>query len=198
MTSEGMKRISPRPGVHVADAAESACEYAKDMQQSYLMGFNGLDLTVTPDSTKESVVAEYERLSAERGVAYWTPERLQQKATEEERQLAEARVVMAELPALDTSNLDACIRWLCRLETVATTHSAEALRALRILQHFAAGGLVPSMNVSMPGEAPEAWAARVGLDGRKRWLIGQALDGVERMGAPHQVIHHFAQTLGVR
>lgn len=127
-----------------------------------------------------------------------TTERLQQKVSEDEVARARAGEVMQGLPALDVQDLDACIRWLCRLEQVATITTSAVINRSAILAHFAQGGLTPGMDARRSDERPAAWSARVGEDGKKRWLIGQGLDGVSFVGTPHQVIHHFAKELGIQ
>lgn len=180
MTGENTppQRLNPLAGTSINNAAHEACALAQKTGRDVGMSFNGVELLITSASTPASVVEEWHQKQAEAMDAYWTPERLHEKASREDAERAATSKLMEDLPRLDVQNLDACILWLCRLEKVTTIHTTEAVRPAVILQHFARGGLTPGMEVNDRGETPEAWASRVGKVGRKRWLIGQALDGI--------------------
>jgi hypothetical protein len=185
--------IEGKPGEHILDVAKRAVEAARREGGAVVLEFNGARVPVEPHDTADAVYAKWDAEMEARRRAYWTPERTAARDAEHARDRAAVAEHEATLDVIDLAHQPAAIRWLCRMEEMAKVHAP--FSTSRVLQAFFAAGYGIGGYCSVPGESEAEWAARVGLDGRRRWLIGQALDGVRSVGAPHGVIHKFAADL---
>ena len=183
-------------GARISHAAEDAVALAKERGLPVRFSFNDGVLTASEGRTAGDLCAEYDAELERRSAAYWTPERLAEKERKEDADREEVKRLVSDLDVLDLADLRQAIRWLCWLEECAFTHSPAP--AERILEAFAEAGLYPNMLVRAEDESQEEWEEKNGEEGVMKWLIGQALDGVRHVGAPHQIVHSFAEKLGIK
>ena len=82
-----MRTYEPLAGTHIKAAAQKMVEIVRFGGEPVTAKFNDIDLVATLDSTAELIVAEYDRISEERRVAYKaSPEGQAAKARQEEFQ----------------------------------------------------------------------------------------------------------------
>lgn len=150
--------------------------------------FNGIEIRATGTETEADIIAAWET-EREARVAAWeaSPEGQASKARDaQERWDAQFAVnaLLAALPTIDWTDHAAPIGWLCaaqpHMDRVGVTFDRSA-----VLACFKEHGYEVS---AFCGEA---------FDGKSRdifarWLIGQALDGIEQVGAPHGIVERFA------
>lgn len=180
-------------GADIAGTSHEAANLAHVQKKVVEFDFNGVKLRATPESNGSDLAGEYNAEIRRRSDAYWTPERKAEKLAKEK---ADKQALGAHIVALDGVNLvdwKAALCWLCRLEELAMVHTPYD----QVVARFRRAGWDVGGGSRKGEESTEDWARRVGAQGQIRWLIGQALDGVERIGAPHGVIHKFARDLGV-
>lgn len=186
-------RPAPRVGEHVGRVAFRACLQAQDEGDSVAFKINKYEMVVFPGDTPGAVEKRFDRLLYEDDRKFWTPER---KAARAVRMVKDQDAFTAHeetIHDLDWDDLDALIRWLCRYEEVKLVHTEAGVDVpATFLEHgFEANALLKAED-----ETVAEWEGRVGIDGQKRWVIGQGLNCIEFAGAPHGSIHGLANALG--
>lgn len=173
-------------GCPISKAARLLVEAAT--AQGYAEGaFNGIILTASTDTRPESIVVAYDHECKERAAAYRaSPEGIAAQA-ERERTRAEAQtkhdVLMRRLPRLNFGDQVAVLDWLCDMQG-PSDHAGVIVRRDTILATFAKHDFLPGVNCDADFR-PEV------RDNVHRWLVGQCLDGLERL-AIHHTVHKFA------
>lgn len=171
------------PGTHIDEACAKAAAACRTHTVEF--EFNGIVVKAMPGDTAGDLHARWDAArEAERKVRDW--------ARHEQHRRRRVADLMADLDSAVTDPV-AAIRWLCNMEEATTIYAP--LDRVRILLAFAGRGYTPNVLLREDGESLAAWEKRLGIDGQRRWLIGQALDGIAEVGAPHQVIHTFAKEL---
>lgn len=93
--------------------------------------------------------------------------------------------LMRELQTVDLRDVAKALDWMVRAEDPLGHGHTKADRAL-IVSTFEASGYRAGENVGPAFREDDR-------DNVARYIIGQAMDGIARMGAPHQIIHLFAE-----
>lgn len=184
--SEDMRTIEFMPGTRVDEAAAELVHVAEKYGEAQ-GSFNQIMLTAKRDTAPEDIVEYFHRESAARAEAWRnSPEG---KAYEARRvadvatnQAVHDRLV-AQLPELDFGNPVSVLNWLCAIQG-ATDHAGVSVNKAAILEAFTAHGFTPGANCGADFRADDS-------DNVFRWLVGQALDGLQHV-AIHGVIHDFA------
>jgi hypothetical protein len=151
--------------------------------------FNDIPITVRPGEAAADVVARWEAELERRADEYRrSPEGIA-AAERRQRDVAERqwRVngLVAELrTTLDFSDSAALIRWLDRL-TEAADHVDVKVPRIEILAAFVNHGYLANVNT---GDAYDP----ADRENTARYLIGQGMDGIGRMGVPHPIFRKFA------
>lgn len=149
--------------------------------------WNGVEVNVGPDSEVDNVVKHWEdqqrakQLAYEQSDEYKANQEKQQKEVEALQRTAD--LLVEELKTLDFSNLQLVLNWLCAIQEPGDRIGVTTDREL-IIKTFNDNGYFENVNIGndFNGEDRENFA---------RYIIGQGLDGISRMGAPHQVIYRF-------
>lgn len=194
---DGSFRLEPLPGTNIMSIAQELGFVVKKMglKTRIAFKFNDLNFEVTGASTEDSIRQDWKNKIDAQDKAYWTPERLKEKADRERRDQNAMDSHMATLKVINFADPVDVVRWLCKFETVATVHTKYDKGS--ILDHFAANGFTTENWPRKLGdmESSESWKLRIGKDGQVKWIVAQALDGIQKVGSPHQVIHKFAEEL---
>lgn len=175
------------PGLHISHAAQQLVAAAQ-ADGNATGTFNGIELTATADSNPADIVAEFDRESEARaekwrnsaaGIAY-------AKAEDERRASLQAKhnVLMKRLSSLDWSNDAAVLDWLCQMQK-PSDYVGVITRCATIISAFEAHGF----------KAGENTGAAYRDGDRKnmfRYLVGQALDGLDKVGAIHPILLDFS------
>ncbi len=174
-------------GQHVSGAAARLVEVA-ERDGAAFGHFNEIQLqAVRGGAIAESIVADYDRLCAERSAA-WRASPEGQKA-EQERQERRQHLqgvhdaLMARLPTI-WGDQAAILDWLCEMQG-PSDHVGVIVRKDTIGAAFAKHNYVPGMDCGEEYKADQknsAW----------RYLVGQALDGIVNGPAIHSILHKFA------
>lgn len=176
--------VSGKLGEHITTAAQRAVNAAPSR-----LSFNDICIDVDHGMSAGDVAAEYARRCDERAAA-WAASPEGSVAAERarlEQSVRQAKMddMMRELSAVDLRNVSVALDWMVRAEDPLGHVDTRADRE-RIVTAFEAAGYRIGENVG----------AAFREDCREnvaKYIIGQALDGIVRVGAPHPVIHVFAE-----
>lgn len=176
-------------GEHISMVARRAVDVANRTGAPARFTFNEVDAVASPGASPEGVEAEYMRRAEERRVAWeQSPEGQRCKREQEERIVAaQAKVdrAMESLGGLNANDLGAVLAWVEEIAEPAA-HVRVVVPRARILDWFKAHGWVPGMNCGAAFKAED----RQNFAG---YIIGQALNGFERVGAPHPMLAVFTE-----
>lgn len=150
--------------------------------------FNGIELVADVHTTVGDIEAEYDRQFDDRAAA-WDASSEGQAAAERDRwQRVERQALMndlmTELRTLDMRDVAKALGWMARAQDPLDS-SAVADRAL-ILSTYDGAGYRANENVG-----PEFVDSD--RENVARYIIGQAMDGIAHVGAPHQVLPTFVE-----
>lgn len=137
-------------------AGESVQTAARRMVTAVLRGadevtcsFNGIDLVADNSSTVPAIVEEYRhRMNEQRRAWLASPEgvrRTHAEAARRNRLQSKADELMAQLPALDFSNIEALLDWLSAMED-PRSHVGVNVDTGQIIYVFRSHGYEPSAN----------------------------------------------------
>lgn len=181
-----MHTIDFSAGTHIDRAAMLLVAAAAEHGEAQ-GSFNDIMLTAKAGAAPADVVDLFNRESAARAEAWRnSPEG---KAAEQRRvqAIADAQAkhdkLVLDLMTLDFKNPMAVLDWLCAIQD-ATDHVGVRVEKAVILDMFTGNGFKPGVNCGSDYKADDR-------DNSFRWLVGQALDGLQHV-AIHGVIHRFA------
>lgn len=181
-------RVNARVGEHVSVACERMAGMAVDGCEVEC-DFNGITLTACEGMTAKELEAQYYAKSQARRVEYeQSPEykaQLERDAKELEELNAKAVVLMARLEAMNWGSLREVLDWCAEVQPVADRIGVQ-MDKKRVVALFNEHGF--EANVNCEEDYKENDAENVA-----RYIIGQALDGFKRVGAPHGALIHFVQ-----
>ena len=179
-----MRTIELTPGMTIKEAAIRLRSAAPARAS-----FNGIDIAATGGETEGDIVAAYYAASEARTAAWEASDEGKASRAREERARAEAQrsvdAALRILPTIDWSDHAAPLTWLCEaqpsMDRAGVTFDRAAVVAL-----FRAHGYEANVycGAAFDPKSRDIFA---------RWVIGQALDGIATVGAPHQVIERFAR-----
>lgn len=177
----------PEPGENVEHTARRLCAAAQIHGEARAK-FNDVELLATPESTAAGVVESFLAECNRRSTAYWQSPKGQAAKREAEEQVKAMQErhdeLMLALPSLDFTNAGDVLDWLCAMQG-ASDHVGVTVRKAEILSAFAAGGFLPGVNCGDDFR-------RGDRDNELHWLVGQALDTLENVGAIHGIVLKFA------
>lgn len=190
-----MQTYDPQCGMTIGEAVRVLVSMAPAT-----MTFNDTVVTAMPGMTQDQVLDAWR---AEESRLFALPENVAARARaeaeyEERRAVAQSVIdrLVADLATLDLSDMHAAVRWLVAMQPRADLIGVKYDRAA-VVRAFEGAGYVRGECTRREHEDEIMWRDRVGREGAIRWLIGQALDGIATVGAPHQVIHSFAERMGI-
>jgi hypothetical protein len=184
------QRLEAKPGQHVQQFAQQLIDRAKADGVDVEGDFNGITLHVSSDEpvTAEDLVNFYSQESDRRAEEYrQSPEGVKAAEEDEARKNAlqeKADQLVTQLDSLDFSNLEAVIDWIVDFQD-ASDHIGVSFDREKVVSTFRSHGFDVGVNT---GEAFNEEDA----ENFAKWLVGQALGGINSVGAIHQVVHRFA------
>lgn len=184
-------RLEATLGEEISKFARRLIEHAMENAVDTEGDFNGITLSAGKDgkATERDLVGYYHNESKRRAEEYRNSPEGQQAAKEAEHRLASmqwtADLMVGKLDQLDFSDFEAVIDWCTEFQT-ASDHVGVSYDRDTVVRAFVDHGYMVNANVGddFDGENEENFA---------KYLVGQALDGIQTVGAPHQVLHHFAE-----
>lgn len=182
-----MREIQWGAGTHIDSAAAELARIATEHGEATGV-FNDVTLTARTGDTPESIIASFEAQTAARAEAWRnSPEgRASLAERESVRRALQSKhdALMGALPALDFGNDVAVMDWLCAMQE-PSDHIGVIRRKETILATFGAKGFRPNVNTGNAYKHGDR-------ENMFRYLVGQALSGLETIGAIHSIIHKFA------
>jgi heme-degrading monooxygenase HmoA len=181
-----MRTIEFMAGTRVDEAAAELVHVAGKYGEAQ-GAFNEIMLTAKADTEPAAIVAFYNRESEAQAKAWRESPEGRAAETRQADAIAASQAthdrLVGELPALDFTNAAAVLDWLCAIQE-ATDHVGVTVNKTAILEAFTAHGFQPNVNCGADFKPDDR-------DNVFRWLVGQALDGLQSV-AIHGVIHKFA------
>lgn len=176
-------------GEHITKFCSRLSRLALQMKDRVAGEFNGVTLVATPATTAENLETEFHkqlRINQENyekspEYAKWKEERAQ-KLAETNNKAAE---LMTQLEFLNWSSYAKILDWLCNIQPIAD-HTGVTLDRNKIISEFIKHGFETNVNTGKNFVESDP-------DNHARYLIGQALDGFQQVGAPHGVLISFAE-----
>lgn len=182
-----MQTVHFSAGSHIYRAAIDLVAAAKKHGRASGM-FNDIELTATPDTEPDAIVAHYDRECETRATAYKNSPEGKRAAREaqERRTAAQAThdALMSRLPTLDWSDDAAILKWLCDMQQ-PSDHVGVAVSRNVIVSEFEKRGYRVGENCGKDYKDGDR-------ENMVRYLIGQALDGLKNGPAIHPILHKFA------
>jgi hypothetical protein len=147
------------------------------------MKFNDVTCDASKGDTAGQIVKGYRDACQARSAAYQrSPKGIAAAAKRQadiKRKQAEVNRLEAELATTDLSDVATAVRWLVAY-TDPAGDTGVACSKSKVLEVFAAAGHTP--NQCLGGRV------RTDRDFAGRYLVGQGLDGIRTMGAPHDLL----------
>jgi hypothetical protein len=173
------------PGQHISHAAADACEMASERAVKVMLEFNDVMVSVLPDSSPESVVADWQRGMDTAAEAYRASptgrQAAQRRADQLDQAQAEHDAAMAALPAR-FADARSAIAWLMSFYDSADDIGIVRKDFGRVADVLEASGWRDSEACHLP-KAEYEKPAVLG-----RWIIGQAIDMLRKGLPPHPVL----------
>lgn len=174
-------------GIHIDSAATLMVGRANEVGEPVTARFNGVRLSAKPGVAPVEIAAAYRaRMAADAKVWRESPEgkaRAAQRTADIAASQAIADRLAVALQSLDFADHEAVIRLLYELQGPSDDVDVK-VDSEAFIEAFAAQGLTPNMCTG-----PEY---RDDPDTTYRYLVGQALDGLSKLGAIHPMFRHFA------
>ena len=176
-------------GEHLVRCIEKMLDLANDAGAPVQADFNGIPLHVDPGATAVEVEQRWDAESRARGERYRnSPEgraAAAKRAAEVAQRQRDADGLTVEMhKTLNPEDVPAVLRWLMRYEETAGDVDVKKDR-LEVLDWFLSHGFEVGVNVGPAFDANDR-------ENVARYIIGQALDGIQSMGCPHPVVSKFA------
>jgi acetolactate synthase regulatory subunit len=179
------KELNARAGQHIGDFAAELVQAAKE-HGSARGKHNDIEIVADATSTPESLVAQWQKKMDDAHVAYInSPEGIAAAAEREARIVAHQERhddLVRDLSSIDFKDDVAVLDWLCAIQE-STDHVGVMVAKQRIITAFHVAGFVANANCGAAFDGEDR-------DNYFRWIVGQALDGIESV-AIHGVIHKF-------
>jgi len=180
-----VKILKVRVGDSIDGTSADAVQLVKERECAVVFKFNGLVMVVSRGDSQKSVEKAYmESLEAARK-ACWTPKRLAEKETKEARDNAELAEHIKTLSSLDFKDPLAPLEWLCKLQELGDMTYCKFDRQ-SVINAFATAGYTAGMNCDDKFNEKDQ-------ENYKGYIIGNALDGIQTIGCPQKVLHHFTK-----
>lgn len=184
-----MITYEPLAGEHISRAIEKLCKLANTGGDTARGTFNGVDLVATPGVDPAAVEQQYRDLVDAQAAAYQASTEGRAAARKRAEQIEERQTAVDELAAemrvtLNAEDVPAILRWFKRLADVADDISV-SVPTVEILGWFTSRGYEANVNCGDNFDADDR-------ENVARWIIGQALSTLATVGAPHSIVHKFA------
>ena len=176
-------------GQHINDFAHKLVNLANKDWKQVIGTFNGIDLVVNPDSTVNDILQYFKQESKKIAEEYRkSPEGIKAaQESEQKRQNMQKKVdqLIEELDNFNFSNYESILDWICNFQKVSD-YTWVSFDKSQVISKFKNQGFDIGVNTEndFNGEDAENFA---------KYLVGQALDGIKHVGAPHPIINKFVK-----
>ena len=184
-------------GENIEEYAERAVKYLAERQKKHeelelylICTFNDVKVITTKSSTVESIVSDFHARMDNNGYEYRQTDEYKESVKRREKELNElntkAKYMMKQFDKIDKKNKLELINWLDEFQYLSD-HIGVMYDRCWIVSELHKAGYVAGMNCNTDGFVIST------TDEYADWLIGQCLEGLEEVGAIHQVVHKFAE-----
>jgi hypothetical protein len=145
-------------------------------------------------ATVESLRTEYREYNKQQDEIYKNS--IQGKITEMEitqsikNSQEKADLLISHLETLDFGDFGAVLDWMCLFQN-ESDHTGVIYNKDLVIEKFTSNGYQIGVNTGEKFNAENH-------ENVCKYIIGQALDGIDRIGSPHQIIHKFANDWKVK
>lgn len=174
-------------GEMVTDYAKRLIDYRNYRQHDINGEFNGVTVIVTEESTPESIYEDYKKQLEEQQKAYEQTEEYKLRQIEREERAKnlnyESTYMLGQLFTINWSNYDQILTWLHDYQPISD-HVDVKVPKEQLIKLFTENGYGINVNTgkNFDKENEENFA---------RYIIGQALDNFEHVGAIHPILQKF-------
>ena len=184
-----MRDVIPQPGEHIAAFAARLVCAARHATGTITATFNDIPITATPDTAAADIVAAWDREMMAQREAYLASDAGKADAAKRRAEVMRRQAVHDELVA-DLANLPwsddiAILRWWDSLAQTVD-HVGVVTDSDTILRSFKLRGFKVGANTGDRFREDDR-------DNSFRYLVGQGLDGLVRVGCPHPIIGTFIE-----
>lgn len=160
----------------------------KQKEEFIVVGdFNGIQLEISKESTLETIIKDYDIQCEQRHQEYINSEEYRIKQEQERIELKQlnekANKLLNQLDNLDFSNYELILNWLSEIQSLTDRIDVNTQNQ-KIIKMFNTNGFKSNVNTGEEfiEEDRENFA---------RYIIGQCLDGLSRVGAIHPAAVRF-------
>lgn len=175
-------------GTIISAAFTELVKEANLHNESVKAEFNGIEVVAQPGDDAGKLYMDYQADQSRRAREYHRSregKRARRQQDKRKRQMQrQAEKVMRDLRGLDFSNFEELIDFLDRLAD-SSDHVDVTFDSQLVVDEFVKHGFTANANVGDEYDDNDS-------ENSARWLIGQALDGLESIGAIHPIYHKFA------
>ena len=179
----------PEPGEHIQGAISSALDMAKLNDSPVNMTFNDTSIVINPTDTVDIVKTQWDIECQRRHDEHLKSEEyaLRQEEYLKDMRESEAKVKNLMLSPPDFADLNSVITWLEQLADLDNI----SVKYEGIIELFRENEFYPNVNCKENFNKDDK-------ENVARWLIGQALDGIQTFGAIHPIYTKFADEWRVK
>lgn len=191
MTEKRVRQIEAEMGDYITTYVTRLIEEKKRLKQHPMIEgeFNGVIFHVTNDTTEEELLVffdtERDRLRAE----YQASEAYKAHQKEEQSVLQmlnqEASALVEQLRTLDLTDYKEALKWVKTYQPYSDRSGVHVPKE-EILELFTENGYEINANTYEQFQINDS-------ENHARWIIGQALDGIEKLGAMHPMVVTFTE-----
>ena len=178
-----------RPGENINTTAKNMIALAKEKKGDVVAIFNDIHLSATEQSISEDIVKDFEskhkKASELRSKSF--KGQLAEKEQEKVKQKTQKEIdkLTGQLPGIDFSKQDKVLDWLCEFQPLSDHIDVET-NTSKILKIFEQHGYRPGINVGQNFQIQNP-------DNHARYIVGQALETLNIVGAIHPAVHKFTK-----
>ena len=183
---ENIKEYAKRAVKHLAERQRKH----EDLELYLICTFNDVKVITTKSSTVDSIVNDFHARMDNNGYEYRQTDEYKASVAAREKELKElntkANYMMKQFDKINKQNKLDLINWLDEFQPLSD-HIGVMYDRCWIISELHKAGYVAGMNCNTDNFTIQT------TDEYADWLIGQCLDGLEKIGAIHQVVHKFAE-----
>ena len=189
MTQKRVRNVEADCGEHISHYVKRLITLQKEVLLDIEGEFNGVTFHVTESSTQEELLAYFDVELKRKRKEYEESDAYKMRQKEKEIELKglneEAAILIDQLRTLDFSDYKKVLLWTKDFQPYSDRRGV-LIPKDEILWLFAANGYKINANTkeNFNKKDPENYA---------RYIIGQALDGIEKIGAIHPMVVTFTE-----
>jgi hypothetical protein len=181
------QKIEGSIGQHINSFAQQLINEAQKRNGVVIGTFNDVDLVVDSNLSVDKIVATFEQEMNRKAEEYRnSPEGIksaQESEMRKQNMQEKATQLVEDLNTLNFSDYESVLEWICNFQE-ASDYIGVSYDKSKVISTFKDNAFDIGVNTGKDfnGEDAENFA---------KYLVGQALDGINTVGAPHQIVHKF-------